>query len=149
MIEHTASINPGNSGGPLFDDRGQQVGVNTATTGLNESYLAITSNRVKKSAKLKTGWSPAWIGADLETLADFSTNPPSYGGVDITGLTHFGPADNAKLVPGLRIIGVNRRDVATLQDYCDQMPAEPGTPVTITTVDPQTVRSSSGTSRRG
>ncbi|HEY9693015.1 MAG TPA: S1C family serine protease [Oculatellaceae cyanobacterium] len=30
MIQHTASINPGNSGGPLFNSKGEVIGVNTA-----------------------------------------------------------------------------------------------------------------------
>jgi S1-C subfamily serine protease len=84
---------------------------------------------------MKTGWSPAWIGAELETLINDQNQP---FGVQIGSLVPFGPADQAKLVPGLVIVRVNRRSVASLSDYCDQMPAQPGTPVDITTIDPQT-----------
>jgi S1-C subfamily serine protease len=137
VIQHTAAINGGNSGGPLFNDRGLQVGINTAfNNSLNAVNLAIPSNRVVEVLPdLETGWSPAWIGADLETLIDDQGRP---FGVQIESLVPFGPADQAKLLPGLVIVNVNRRQVTSLSDYCDQMPAQPGTAVDITTVDPQT-----------
>jgi S1-C subfamily serine protease len=136
-IQHTAAINPGNSGGPLFNDRGAQVGVNTAgAPSLASVFLSIPSNRVVEVLpQLKTGWSPAWIGADLETLFNDRNEPI---GVQIGSLVPFGPADQAKLLPGLVIVGVNRRGVRSLADYCDQMPAQPGTAVDVTTIDPQT-----------
>jgi S1-C subfamily serine protease len=137
VVQHTAAINGGNSGGPLFNDRGVQVGVNTASSNILDAVnLAIPSNRVTEVLPdMKTGWSPAWIGAELETLINDQNQP---FGVQIGSLVPFGPADQAKLVPGLVIVRVNRRSVASLSDYCDQMPAQPGTPVDITTIDPQT-----------
>jgi S1-C subfamily serine protease len=135
-IQHTAAINPGNSGGPLFNDRGAQVGVNTAVDPNYASvFLSIPSNRIAEVLpQMKTGWSPAWIGADLETLFDDKNQPI---GVQLGSLVPFGPADQAKLLPGLVIVAVNRRGVTSLSDYCDQMPAQPGTAVDVTTVDPQ------------
>lgn len=47
-LEHTATINPGNSGGPLVDQKGEVVGVNTATQqNLNNMYFAIPVKLVR------------------------------------------------------------------------------------------------------
>ena len=47
--EHTAPINPGNSGGPLFNDRGEVVGVNTwFYRDANSAYMAIEIGELKK-----------------------------------------------------------------------------------------------------
>ena len=57
LIQHDAVINPGNSGGPLFDLRGQVVGVNTLGIPVSETgvpvqglFFAVPSNTVRDIA---------------------------------------------------------------------------------------------------
>jgi S1-C subfamily serine protease/pSer/pThr/pTyr-binding forkhead associated (FHA) protein len=136
VIEHTAAINPGNSGGPLFNADGAQVGVNTAGGGGQSENYSITIARVKTLLdQLKQGYSPKWIGAELTPIADSSGKPI---GLKVGALGAFGPADNAKLVPGWLIFRINRRPAATLTDYCANMPETPGTKVNIQLYDPST-----------
>jgi S1-C subfamily serine protease len=48
MLQITTPINPGNSGGPLFDMRGEVIGVNSAGyVGLQRLNFAIPSKYVK------------------------------------------------------------------------------------------------------
>jgi serine protease Do len=48
FIQTDASINPGNSGGPLFDTKGQVVGMNTAVTASGQGIgFAIPSDAIK------------------------------------------------------------------------------------------------------
>lgn len=82
LIQHDASINPGNSGGPLFNFRGEVIGVNTL--GIEQSsagdlaqglFFAIPSNTVTQIATLllegretesvSLGIETAWLTADL------------------------------------------------------------------------------------
>ncbi|MBN2532155.1 MAG: trypsin-like peptidase domain-containing protein [Spirochaetales bacterium] len=51
-IQHTAPINPGNSGGPLFNQKGEVIGINVAS--LKDAaniFFAIASNRIMEWLK--------------------------------------------------------------------------------------------------
>ena len=64
FIQTDASINPGNSGGPLFNLRGEVVGINTAIISGGQGIgFAITVNmaksllpQLKKKGKVVRGW---------------------------------------------------------------------------------------------
>ncbi len=77
LIQHTATINHGNSGGPLFNLKGEVIGVNTL--GLSNVgndvvqglFFAVPSNAVDQAVKelIATGTiSAPYIGASLITL---------------------------------------------------------------------------------
>jgi serine protease Do len=75
FIQTDAAINHGNSGGPLFNLRGQVVGMNTAmispTTGFSGLAFAIPSNSVHFIADQLTryGWIKAgWLGVKVEQV---------------------------------------------------------------------------------
>jgi 2-alkenal reductase len=55
LIQTDASINPGNSGGPLFNGRGQVIGMNTLIASLNQGNVglgfAVPVNRIKRVAR--------------------------------------------------------------------------------------------------
>lgn len=46
-IQHTAAINPGNSGGPLFNTRGEVIGLNVGLIqNANDVYFSISAERI-------------------------------------------------------------------------------------------------------
>lgn len=116
-IQIDAAINPGNSGGPMYNARGEVVGVVTAiatTTGKNEGVaFAIPSNilmRVVKTLMDKGEWRRSRLGIELArtTRADLaSTNFVSVFGAKIKEIQSRSPAANAGLRSGDVVLAFN------------------------------------------
>jgi len=72
FIQTDASINPGNSGGPLFDLRGDIIGINTAIINFAQGIgFAIPSNMAKQVMNqliTKGKVVRAWLGVGLQPL---------------------------------------------------------------------------------
>ncbi len=72
FIQTDASINPGNSGGPLFNLRGEVVGINTAIINFAQGIgFAIPSNMTNRIIRqLKTGGRVVrgWLGVGIQPL---------------------------------------------------------------------------------
>ena len=111
FIQIDASINPGNSGGPLYNARGEVVGVVAAiatTTGKSEGVaFAIPINlalSVLKSTIDAGGWSRSRMGVELETAtrADFQdvVDWPIKSGSKIVNVNANSPAERAGLRRG-------------------------------------------------
>lgn len=109
IIQTDAAINPGNSGGPLFNSRGEVIGVNTAIASGSGSFegvgYAVPSNTVAKVSRalIDTGrYEHPYLGVamfpePLTTLVARELSLPVVQGVFITNVPDGGPAAAAGL----------------------------------------------------
>jgi len=120
FIQTDASINPGNSGGPLFDIRGEVIGINTAIINFAQGIgFAIPSNMVKSvTAQLKASGrvTRGWLGVGIQPLTpELAKN---FGvkegvGVLINEVFEGDPAHKGGIRPGDIILEVNGERVDT------------------------------------
>jgi serine protease Do len=108
-IQTDASINPGNSGGPLFNMRGEVVGINTAILATGQGIgFAIPVNLAKDLLPhlRDKGWvTRGWLGVYVQKLTPElarSVGAPDDRGVLVTDVAGGSPADKG---------GIRRRDV--------------------------------------
>jgi len=114
FIQTDALINPGNSGGPLFNMRGEVVGVNTAIITQGQGIgFAVPINMVKdlvpnllSNGRLARGW----LGVNIY---DHPTTDPSHKGAVVMDVFKSSPASAAGVKPGDRVIAVNGKAVDT------------------------------------
>jgi serine protease Do len=120
FIQTDASINPGNSGGPLFNLKGEVIGINTAIINFAQGIgFAIPSNmakavtaQLKNSGKVVRGWLGIGIQPLTEELASkFGVKDGE--GVLINEIFEGDPASKAGIQPGDIIIKIDRRAVNT------------------------------------
>jgi serine protease Do len=117
-LQTDASINPGNSGGPLFNMKGEVVGINAAIiSGANTIGFAIPINVVKqilpqlqKTGRVSRGFlgvQPQAITADMvDNLGLKSTK-----GALLADVVKDSPADKAGLKPGDVVVALNGKPV--------------------------------------
>lgn len=125
-LQVDAPINRGNSGGPLFDDKGQVIGINTAiyspTGGSVGIGFAIPSNLAKDIvAQLKDTGSVerGWLGVQIQpvTLAVAeSLGLKDERGALVSSVTPGGPAEKAGVVVGDIIISLDGEKLETYKD---------------------------------
>jgi len=117
-LQTDASINPGNSGGPLFNLKGEVVGVNAAIiSGANTIGFAIPVNvvkqilpQLKQTGRVVRGFlgvQPQAITADMvDNLGLKSTK-----GALIADVVKDSPAEHAGIKPGDVVVGLNGKPV--------------------------------------
>ncbi len=123
FIQTDASINPGNSGGPLFNIRGEVVGINTAIIAGGQGIgFAIPINMVKEvlvQLKDKGVVTRGWIGVSVQVLTpelakSFGLKEPR--GALVSSVTPGDPADKGGVKPGDIIISFDGHPVKELSD---------------------------------
>jgi len=119
FLQTDASINPGNSGGPLFNLRGEVVGVNTAIiSGANTIGFSIPIAVVKQilpQLKEKGRVVRGFLGVQPQPITqDMVQNLGLKGtqGALIAEVVPKGPAEQAGIKPGDVITAVNGKPVA-------------------------------------
>ncbi len=121
FIQTDAAINRGNSGGPLFNAKGEVVGINSAiyspTGGSVGIGFAIPSamaktvvEQLKKDGVIHRGW----LGIKIQEVSEEIANSIGLGkprGAMVLELNKDGPAANAGVVVGDVIVKFDGRDI--------------------------------------
>ncbi|WP_124553525.1 DegQ family serine endoprotease [Methylophilus methylotrophus] len=126
FIQTDVAINPGNSGGPLFNLRGEVVGVNSqiysksgGSMGLSFSIpidVAIDiSNQLKANGRIARGWLGIGIQEVTKELAE-SFGLKQTNGALIAGVEKNSPADKGGLEAGDIILKFDGKPINTSSD---------------------------------
>ena len=116
-IQTDASINRGNSGGPLFDMKGNVVGINTAIFSQSGGSVGIgfavssnlakqVSDQLRKYGRTKRGWLGVLIQQITKEIAD-SLSLKNTEGALVSSATENGPAYKAGIKTGDIILKFN------------------------------------------
>jgi serine protease Do len=123
FIQTDASINPGNSGGPLFNVRGEVVGINAAINASGQGIgFAIPIDIVKgllpqmrESGKVTRGWLGVMIQDVTEDLAR-SFGLSDREGALVADVTEGGPAAKGGIVRGDLITEFDGKKIVRMKD---------------------------------
>ncbi len=142
FIQTDVAVNPGNSGGPLFNTRGEVVGINAQIYSRTGGYQGLSfaipidlASKVKDQIVATGKASHARLGVTIQevnqALADsFKLDKPA--GALVSSVDPGSPADKAGLKPGDVIRGVDGRAIVAASDLSAMMgEAKPGSRVTL------------------
>ncbi len=126
FIQTDASINPGNSGGPLFNLKGEVVGVNTmiyspsgGNVGIGFAIPVNIANNVVAQLREKGRVVRGWLGVVVQTVTPELAN--SFGleenkGALIADIDKEGPAFKAGMQPGDIIVKFNDKEINEMSE---------------------------------
>ncbi len=126
FIQTDASINRGNSGGPMFNLKGEVIGINTAifsptggSVGIGFAVPADLArpiiNQLIKYGKTRRGW----LGVRIQTVTDEiaeSLELPEAMGAMVASITPTGPAEKANLKMGDIILSFNGKPISEMRE---------------------------------
>jgi serine protease Do len=131
FIQTDVALNPGNSGGPLFNQRGEVVGVNSRIFSGTGGYMGLSfsipidvamdvADQLKKTGKVTR----SFLGVSLQdidrTLAEAYKLPKPEGSL-ITQIAPDSPASRAGLKEGDIILKLNGNTISRTSDLLSQL----------------------------
>lgn len=141
FIQTDVAVNPGNSGGPLFNMRGEVVGINSQIYSGTGGYMGVSfaipiGIAMDVAQQLRTSGKVARsrIGVQAQELtrglaASFGLQEPR--GALVANVERGGPADKAGLQPGDIVLSLNGQPVQNSADLARLVAGvKPGTTVT-------------------
>nr|WP_279347179.1 Do family serine endopeptidase [Govania unica] len=125
FIQTDSPINPGNSGGPMFNMKGEVIGINTAifspsggNAGIGFSIPANLAKTVvaqlRESGKVKRGWLGVSFQPISKDLAD-SLGLKSVEGALVASVVEDGPAAKAGIISGDILLEYNGNKITQMQ----------------------------------
>jgi serine protease Do len=144
FIQTDASINRGNSGGPLFNMKGEVIGINTAiysptggSIGIGFSIPAALArpviDQLKEFGRTRRGWLGVRIQAVTDEIAE-SLGLDEARGALVASVTEGGPAEKAKIEAGDVILSFDGKPVdemRSLPRIVADTPPQREVPVTV------------------
>jgi len=126
FLQTDVAINPGNSGGPLFNMRGEVVGINSQIYSRSGGYMGVSfaipidvamdiQNQLRASGKVSRGRLGVVIQEVSKELADSLGLPKPVGAV-VNSVEKGGPADKAGLEAGDVILKFDGKVIANSAD---------------------------------
>jgi serine protease Do len=126
FIQTDAAINRGNSGGPLFNMKGEVIGINTAiispsggSIGIGfsiPSQLAVgVIEQLRQFGETRRGWLGVRIQPVTDEIAE-SLGMDNSKGALVAGVIKGGPVDNGVIQPGDVIISFDGKPVDEMRD---------------------------------
>jgi serine protease Do len=138
FIQTDAAVNPGNSGGPLFNLRGEVIGINSAIYSRTGGYMGLAfaipidvargvEEQLLKTGKVERGRIGVGIQEVSASLAkSFGLDRPR--GALVSTVEAGGPADKAGVKPGDVIVSFNGKPIDTSSQLPPQVATvRPGT----------------------
>ncbi len=130
FIQTDVPINPGNSGGPLFNMRGEVIGINSQIYSRSGGYQGVSfsipiavalnvSHQLETSGHVTRGKLGVVIQNVNQAFAD-SFGLPQPEGALVSSVEKGGPAERAGIQPGDVILKLNGAPIST----SDELPAE-------------------------
>lgn len=127
FIQTDAAINKGNSGGPLFNMKGELIGINTAIISPSGGSIgigfAVPSNlanhviaQIVKYGEVKRGWLGVHLQSVSREIAESLGLKNGPRGALVAKVARGGPADIAGLQTGDVIIGFNNYPVMAMRE---------------------------------
>jgi serine protease Do len=126
FLQTDVAVNPGNSGGPLFDTRGEVIGINSQIVSQSGGYMGLSfaipidvamkvEQELLAHGKVVRGRLGLTVQDVSQSLAEsFGLERPN--GALVTSVEKDGPAARAKLQPGDVILGVSGKEVSSSSD---------------------------------
>ncbi|MEX2150393.1 MAG: DegQ family serine endoprotease [Steroidobacteraceae bacterium] len=143
FIQTDVAVNPGNSGGPLFNLRGEVIGINSQIYSRTGGYQGVSfaipidvainvKNQLVASGRVERGRIGVTIQDVNQALADsFSLSRPR--GALVSQVEEGGPAEQAGLKPGDVILAVDGREIERSSELPPAIAAiKPGSQATLT-----------------
>jgi len=121
FIQTDASINSGNSGGPMFNTRGELIGINTAifspsggSVGIGFAIPSALAEPIIKQLVEYGRTRRGWLGVHIQTVTDeiaSSLGLDKASGALIASVTPTGPAEKSGLQAGDIILSFDGKDI--------------------------------------
>lgn len=144
FIQTDAAVNPGNSGGPLFNTRGEVIGINSQIFSRSGGYMGLsfaipikTAMSVQNQLETKGFVDRGWLGVGIQALTAAQAEALELDrpiGAAITQVEPGSPADKAGLKPYdviLKFNGKAIRNSTDLPPIVSQTPVDTSVPVEL------------------
>jgi serine protease Do len=126
FIQTDVAINPGNSGGPLFNLKGEVVGINSQIYSRTGGYMGLSfaipidvamdiSNQLRASGKVSRGWLGIGIQEISKELAE-SFGMKGTNGALVSNVEPGSPAEKGGLEPGDVILKFDNKAIQSSPD---------------------------------
>ena len=134
LIQTDAAINPGNSGGPLLNSRGEVIGINTAifgpgtSVGIGFAIPAGTATDILSDLLQEGRVRRAYlglIGQEITAPIAELLRLPADHGLLVAQLTRGGPADQAGIQPGNRLVLIGNQEFVIGGDLLVEVDGNP------------------------